>query len=201
MNTSFRLNPQQQQLAEQHLSLVDSVIRAHIQVHRSICGFEYEDLYQEGCVHLCRAAAQYQSDRGIPFEHFARRVIHNGLLGYCRATYRKQKHQYNQAVFTDDENAVALEQIPTDDITDTVLSDQHTKALLHTLKTQYTGITLRGIEALEKRMLGYSVAEIAAMYGVKPNHIGAWISRAKQKMKKNRVFILWAEEATGQKAS
>ena len=33
------------------------------------------------------------------------------------------------------------------------------------------------------RILGYSTQEIAALYGVRPNVVAAWVSRAKQMLK------------------
>ena len=39
------------------------------------------------------------------------------------------------------------------------------------------------------------------MYDVKPNMVGAWISRAVQKLKKNIVFILWMEQFKEQKVN
>ena len=73
--------------------------------------------------------------------------------------------------------------------------------LLHHMKRQYTGTIRLGIEAIEWKVKGYSGKEIAAMYGVKPNLVGAWISRAKQKLRQNQVFILWMDDYMGQAAS
>ena len=69
------------------------------------------------------------------------------------------------------------------------------------MKREYSGTARLGIEAIELKLKGYSGKEIADMYGVKPNLVGAWISRAKQKLRKNQVFVLWMETYTGQAAS
>ena len=47
-----------------------------------------------------------------------------------------------------------------------------------------------GIEALELKVKGFSGAEIAELWGVEQNHVGAWISRAKSKLLKNEQFTL-----------
>lgn len=52
-----------------------------------------------------------------------------------------------------------------------------------------TGTARLGIEAIEWKVKGLSGAEIAKMYGVKPNLVGAWISRAAGRLKQNRDFM------------
>ena len=46
-----------------------------------------------------------------------------------------------------------------------------------------------GVEALELKIAGYSGTDIAKLYGVQPNHVGAWISRAAQKLKKDLFLV------------
>ena len=47
------------------------------------------------------------------------------------------------------------------------------------------GTARNGVQALELKIAGYSGTDIAELYGVKPNHVGAWIARAAQKLKKD----------------
>ena len=56
-------------------------------------------------------------------------------------------------------------------------------------KRTYNGVARLGVEALELKIAGYSGTDIAELYGVKPNHVGAWIARAAQKLKKT-FFLL-----------
>jgi len=56
-------------------------------------------------------------------------------------------------------------------------------------KRTYSGVARLGVEALELKIAGYSGADIADLYGVKSNHVGAWISRAIKKLKKD-VFLV-----------
>ena len=48
-------------------------------------------------------------------------------------------------------------------------------------------IFVNGIEALELRVRGYSCADIAKLYQKKPNYIGACISRAAEKLRRERI--------------
>ena len=44
-------------------------------------------------------------------------------------------------------------------------------------------------EALAMKANGIGITEIARLYQVPPSHIGAWISRAKRKLKSNKQFM------------
>lgn len=41
----------------------------------------------------------------------------------------------------------------------------------------------------------------AKMFGVKPNLVGAWISKAVKKLEKNEIFIMWRDNLTYEKLS
>lgn len=203
MRERLFLNDSQRRLAEQNLNIVSRVIYRHIIVNETLVGFEYDDLYQEGCIWLCKAAASFQTGKGVPFTAYAEKVVANGLRTHCRLMGGKQKWSCCIPLYSDsDILRSTLEQIP--DITyqeDGMLTDMDVMQLLHCLKRQYTGTARLGIEAIELKVKGYSGKEIAAMYGVKPNLVGAWISRAKQKLRQNQVFILWMDDYMGQAAS
>ena len=59
---------------------------------------------------------------------------------------------------------------------------------LHQMHAQSSGVVRLGLEAMELKVKGMTGQEIAALYGVKPNHVGAWISRAAQRLRSNRAF-------------
>ena len=54
-------------------------------------------------------------------------------------------------------------------------------------KNRYHGTARIGIEAMELRVRGYSCADIAKLYQKKPNYIGACISRAAEKLRRERI--------------
>ena len=49
----------QDKLIEDHLNCVHWVIRSFIHVNPAVCGLEYDDLYQEGCIALWRASETF----------------------------------------------------------------------------------------------------------------------------------------------
>lgn len=186
------LNEEQRALAERHLYVVRSVIKTHIEVNETIYGFGYDDLYQEGAVCLCRAAATYRSGPAS-FETYARRVVRNGLISYCRQMCRKQKRQLHlQSVLNpdDDEGGCTHRDFQAgDDLLEQALSRISALTVLESVKGEYRGVALLGIEALALKIKGFSGGEIALLYGVQPNVVGAWISRAAEKLRSNQRFM------------
>ena len=74
----FTLNDLQRQRVEEHLALVEQVLRRSIKTNETVDGMGHDDLYQEGCIALCRAAVSYREEMGA-FPAYARTVIRNYL--------------------------------------------------------------------------------------------------------------------------
>ena len=159
-------------------------------VNDNLYGFEYDDLFQEGCIWLCKAACSFDESRDIKFATYAEKVVTNGLRTYCRIMCGKQKHSILLPAQSEpDENGYSFEQIPAEDMLDKLFEEQDVFTLLQKCKQQYTGTARLGIEAIEWKVKGLSGAEIAKMYNVKPNLVGAWISRAAMRLKQNQAFM------------
>ena len=108
--------------------------------------------------------------------------------------YKKLEEKQPDLVLLDimlpEEDGLSMEQLSSaDDTLDRLLEEQDICMLLQNCKRQYTGTARLGIEAIEWKVKGLSGAEIAKMYGVKPNLVGAWISRAAGRLKQNRDFM------------
>ena len=56
-------------------------------------------------------------------------------------------------------------------------------AAMAACKNKYSGVILKGIEALELKALGYSSREIAEQHGSTVNNVNAWIARARSVLK------------------
>lgn len=180
----------QQRLIEEHIHVVRLAIHKSIIVNDNIYGFEYDDLFQEGCIWLCKAAATFDENREVKFATYAEKVVTNGLRTYCRLMCGKQKHYVPLSPLQDsDESAFSFEQLPAPDSLAQIYEEQDIFLLLENCKKQYTGTTRLGIEAIEWKVRGLSGAEIAKLYDVKPNLVGAWISRAASRLKQNKVFM------------
>ena len=165
------LTEQQQELVARNLPIVHLVICDYIHVNPTICGMEYGDLFQEGCLWLCKAASTYKNDGRAQFSTYAKTVVKNGLLSYCRAICNRK----------------ALESRP--DTFDTQVSLIETLSLLDACKKDYDGVTRLGIEALALKLQGMRVTDIAELYQVPPSHVGAWISRSTAKLRRDSKFL------------
>lgn len=187
MNEMIELTHQQRELAERHVPMVREIVRKYIRCNESILGLGYDDICQEGCVALCKAAVHYDPERG-DFEPFAARVIRNCLIDYCRAVL--SNHRNHPVVSLEElrEERVRLEvsESPMQNAAadeEQAISRLCVARLLETRKRSYRGAARLGVEALLlKTMDGCGVTDIARLYGCEPNLVGAWISKAKKKI-------------------
>lgn len=72
-------------------------------------------------------------------------------------------------------------------VPDTVEARDLLRALAKARK-QYRGVARKGVQALEMQVYGYTTREIAKLYGVRSNVVAAWVSRARQMLKKERTL-------------
>ena len=188
MKQNIPLTSEQQKLVETHLYIVNWVMSESIHVHKNIYGFEYEDLYQEGCIWLCYAATTYNPERS-QFSTYAKRIVCNGLFSYCRQMHSRQSYFTYFAVDKQGNLLANGEPYVLVDDFDIQINMIETFDLLAYAEKKYQGVTKLGIEALKLKLKGMSVSEIAVLYHVPPPHVGAWISRATQKLRKDTPFL------------
>jgi len=190
MKYDFTLTPAQQALVERNLELVKRTILRYIKTNEGVYGLGYDDLYQEGSVALCRAAATYDGV-SAQFSTYASTLIHNHLLDCCKAASTRQKHLCGLPVgsgFADDEHPPSFPEPSVEDGTDHLIDRMDAAGLLAVYKEAYSGVAQLGIEALELKTRGFSGADIARLYHTEPNHVGAWISRAAKKLRADAAF-------------
>ena len=188
MQNIKRLTPEQQLLVETHVSVVHWVIVESIHVNHTIFGMSYEDLYQEGCIWLCKAASTYHASRS-QFSTYAKKVVRNGLISYCRSRCRKEKHFVHLEISDDGDLLIEGADWQSTESTDSHISTMETLELLESRKAAYQGVARLGIEALALKIRGYSISDIASLYQVPPSHVGAWISRSVKKLRNDPDFL------------
>ena len=165
------------------------VIVNNIHVNPGICGLEYGDLFQEGCLWLCKAAFTYNAGQA-QFSTYAKKVVKNGLLSYCRKICSQGRHISRLIIGEQGELAADGEQVDQpDDHFDSHLSRLETLDLLEASKQNYQGVARLGIEALALKVQGMRITDIAALYQVPPSHVGAWISRSLEKLRNDPDFL------------
>ena len=188
MKKKIRLTPEQKKLVESHLSIVYWIIRKDISVNDNVYGLEYDDLYQEGCLWLCHAAASYNAGLA-KFLTYAKKVVRNGLLSYCRKMYTEQKYFMKSADAESGETLNAYPALHQSDVFTSRTGTMETLELLAAASKDFSGVSKLGTEALALKVQGYATSEIAALYHAPPSHVGAWISRASQKLRDSPSFL------------
>ena len=178
--SSIVLTAEQQFLVENSLEFVHWTI-ANL-IPKSNCRMEYDDLFQEGCVALCHAAASYHS--GTSFKTYAITVIRNHLIDCCRKQTSWRKYISEQSL--DDPDAGLPMPICTDHAH---FSGVDTGAVLTACKKHYRGVAKLGVDALVLKTKGFDCKDIAALYHTSSNNVGAWISRAAKKLRSDPDFL------------
>lgn len=183
------LTEEQRTLAEQNLHLVRWTVQKYINIREEVEGLGLEDLCQEGAVALCHAAATYQAGP-VQFKTYAVPVIRNHLVDHCRRVMARQKNMPTLSLDTPLDEDKPPSQLPlASDITEEWASELYVSRVLEHGKRTYSGVAKLGFEALELKIKGYSGADIARLYHTKPNHVGAWISRAAEKLRSDSVAM------------
>lgn len=197
------LTNEQRELVEASIPIARWTVRKYIDINESVVGLGLDDLTQEAYVALCKAAATY-NDSYARFNTYAVAVIRNHLLDYCR---RIQTAAQNMPVLPLD-TTLSPESTSSfltnicdtgDNFEDECLSKMWAADFLSRRKETYRGCARLGLDALELKVLdGYGVTDIANLYQVKPNLVGAWISKATQKIRSdittNETFMLGVEK-------
>ena len=178
------LTPEQQYTVQSNMYLVDAVIRTRIQTNESIVGLGYEEIRQEGCILLCTAVQTYNPEIA-KLSTYATKVIYNGLISHCRRINKQESH-ISYISLTENPDRLDLKQ---DEQFQNLIAKMELDSLLSVYAEEYAGVTRLGIEALLMKSNGMAITEIAQLYQVKPSHVGAWISRAKSKLKSNERFL------------
>ena len=187
MKFDFTLDTQQQALVEENLLVIDKVISRYIRVNEGVCGLGWSDLYQEGAVALCKAAATYDG-ASAQFDTYATTVIRTHLYNCCKAVNTRQRNLPSVSLdldFSDEDQPPPYPQPSVPDGIDELLGRMDAADLLADCKRRYSGVARLGAEALELKVKGLSGADIARMYHTTPNNVGAWISRAAKKIQKD----------------
>ena len=130
--------------------------------------YTYDDLFQIGCIGLCKAAA---TDKGGCFSTYAYRLIRNEI--YSALIYANRRA--GKEVPTEPEVLSTYEA----DIVPEQLDNTLT-ALLDEAESSAAGVTAKGIRALRLMADGYTAREISEQMGASANNVTAWVSRARR---------------------
>ena len=146
-------------------------------------GTEYDDIFQIGCIGLCKAAA---TDKGGTFSTYAYRLIWNEICDALIYSTRRQA-----AEFSSDMIPLVAEE-PTVSIAD-VATQLDVQAALKAAKQEASPCVVKGIEAMIQMTKGRSSKEIGNEFGVSANLVCAWVSKARKYLKSRPEILALAE--------
>lgn len=168
----LQLTNEQRVRVEENMGLVGKVIRDCVHTLDKGCIYDYDDLFQIGCIGLCKAAQADRTERKGAFSTYAYVSIRNEI--YTQLEYATRRGR---------EQATDPGELPCT-ILDEDLEDREAcrdlMCLLDWAEETAAGATAKGIQAIRMRIDGYSCKEIGELLGSPANHVTAWISKARK---------------------
>jgi len=157
-------------LIEENMGLVCRVIQDKVHGVQQIGIFTYDDLFQIGCVGLCKAADTYRPGKAC-FSTYAYRLIRNEIFDALEyATLRRCRE-----ALTDPDT------LPGCAMREFADGTQDLMRILDTAQAQASGVTAKGIAAIRLLADGYTHREIGQqMGGVSSNNVSAWVAKARK---------------------
>lgn len=166
------LTMDQQKKVEENIGLVGKVMKD--KVHGCFCRiYGYDDLFQIGCVGLCKAAA---TDRGGHFSTYAYDLIWHEICDALRYAARRENTEVPIV------QAISLMTHEEDE----AYSDIQFEIIQ--IRERAAPSIRKGIDAILLMDRGYSLREIGKRMDAAPNLVSAWASKARKHLKKTPLL-------------
>lgn len=165
------LTTEQRVKVEENMGLVGKVIGDCVHTLDKGCIYTYDDLFQIGCIGLCKAAQTDRSGHENAFSTNAYCLIRNEIYTQLEYATRRSREQ-----------ATDPAELPCGVLDDSLEERDACRELMGLLdraEATATGTTAKGIRAIRMRIDGYSSKEIGRQLGAPANHVTAWISKAR----------------------
>lgn len=171
------LTDRQQQLVEENMGLVHAVLKRCVSGPHSLGVYSYDDLFQIGCIGLCKAAAEYTPGRAA-FSTYAFILIRNEVFHALEYASLRQ----NTEVELDVVHMPAA-------VEEDALCAEELKSALCEAKRKLTGVTAKGVDAMLMMSEGKTCREIGMLFGTTDNNVSAWISKARKALAADADFM------------
>ena len=166
----MKLTAEQQRVVEENMGLVGRVIKDKIHSLDQYCTYTYDDLFQIGCIGLCKAAA---TDKGGCFSTYAYRLIWNEICDSLIKATRQSKHE--QLWDPSDVQRASSYNAPLQ-----LFGACEQQIMMEQVRKRVSGITAKGIICLELQAYGYTSKEIGELVGARAATVRVWMSNARR---------------------
>lgn len=166
----MKLTAEQQIKVSENIRLVQKVINDKIHGSGQLGIYSYDDIFQIGCIGLCKAAA---TDKGGTFSTYAYRLIWNEICdALIYATRRQMTEQTSDLIpVVSEESGKSVEGLAME-------LDIYTA--LEKTKKAASSCVVKGIDAMILMSQGYTSSEIGKQMGASANLVCAWVSKARK---------------------
>lgn len=175
------LTAEEQKKVEENIGLVGRVIQDKVHGPYQFGIYSHDDLYQIGCIGLCKAAA---TDKGGCFSTYAYRLIWNEI---CDALIYSSRRREREVLGEDLPFPVPG---PAEDLPELALD---LTAALEQAGADAPPSTAKGIRAMILMSKGYSSREIGEEMQASAKLVCAWISKARKFLRARPEFRSLAE--------
>lgn len=171
------LTEEQRIKVEENMGLVGKVIQDCVHTLDKGCIYDYDDLFQIGCIGLCKAAQTDRPDHKGAFSTYAYCLIRNEI--YTQLEYATRRGR---------EQATDPAELPTITLADGDMLEQkeacsHLLSVLDQAERTASGVVAKGIQAIRLLADGYTNREIGERFGVPANYVTAWVAKARKYLK------------------
>lgn len=183
----MNLTLQQRQIVEANMGLVGKVIKDKVHALTNTGVYDYDDLYQIGCMGLCKAAA---TDKGTgAFSTYAYRLIWNEICDALIKATRIDRYETNLDPV--DLFQAARENFPVDELISCEL-----QLVMEQAKQRAKGVTAKGIVCLQLSAEGLSSTEIAEQFCAEPATVRMWMTKARRFLQAQPELMSYFSEVT-----
>ena len=166
------LTERQQCIVEENMGLVGRVIKDKVHVLGQEGAFTYDDLFQIGCIGLCKAAA---TDKGGCFSTYAYRLIWNEI---CDTLVKTTRINQNETIMEANEIMRGVQENIPDP-----LEASELKQILESARNSADGVTANGIQCLMLSAWGYTSCDLANIFNATASAVRMWMTKGRRYLK------------------
>lgn len=166
------LTDQQRRVVEENMGLVGRVIKDKVHGLGQEGAFTYDDLFQIGCIGLCKAAA---TDKGGVFSTYAYRLIWNEI---CDALVKTTRINQNETVMEASEILRGVQEHLPDPLETCEL-----KQIMESARSSADGVTAKGVQCLMLSAQGYTSRDLSRIFNANAATVRMWMTKARRYLK------------------